>query len=67
MQDGDPAMDALLILAGEEQRCPRMVRKLVPIRVDIEDLLGDYFGIDSRRLEEEKLDMLRRIREHRGV
>ena len=37
---------------------------LVPIRDSIESLLASFFGIDPKKLEEEKQYMLRAIRAH---
>lgn len=61
VEEDDPAMEALLLLAGKEVR-PRVTTKLMSISKGIDDLLADYFGIDNRKLEQEKLTMLARLR-----
>jgi hypothetical protein len=42
--------------------------RLVPVHIRIEDLLAEYFGIDLKRIEQEKRIMLSKLRdEQKGV
>lgn len=48
--------------AIENQEVATGEKELVEAHVDIQDLMADWFGIDRRRLEEEKRTMMEKLR-----
>ena len=62
-RDENPALEVLLLIGGCDRTDPAMVEQLMPINRRVEDVLAEFFGIDPDKLEAEKREMLRRLRE----